>query len=78
MSDPIEKMVLRTVYLPPALDEKLRVQAFRSKVTKNDLIRRALERELSEVPEFGREPAKSERKLSTARKSRAAKPKSAA
>ena len=53
MSEPAEKMVLRTVYLPPALDEKLRVHAFRSKVSKNDLVRRAIERELAEVPSYG-------------------------
>ncbi len=49
MADSDDKMVLRTVYLPPVLDEKLRFQAFRGKVTKNDLIRKALERRLTEA-----------------------------
>lgn len=37
-----ERMVLRTVYLPPELDEKLRVSAFRAKQSKGDVIRRAI------------------------------------
>lgn len=41
-----ERMVLRTVYLPPELDEKLRVSAFRAKLSKGDVIRRAIAREL--------------------------------
>ncbi len=71
MSEPAEKMVLRTVYLPPSLDEKLRVHAFRSKVSKNDLMRKAIERELADVPGFGKEPAKAAAK--PARKSPAKK-----
>ena len=42
MADNDPKMVLRTVYLPPDLDEKLRVRAFRANVTKGDLIRQGL------------------------------------
>ena len=42
MVDQSEKMVLRTVYLPPDLDEKLRLEAFWSKTTKNDVIREAV------------------------------------
>ncbi|WP_404478988.1 ribbon-helix-helix protein, CopG family [Novosphingobium sp. BL-52-GroH] len=41
-SESSEKMVLRTVYLPPELDEKLRVSAFRAKVSKGDVIRNAI------------------------------------
>jgi len=42
MADANSKMVLRTVYLPPELDEQLRVRAFREKTTKGDLIREGL------------------------------------
>lgn len=48
-----ERMVLRTVYLPPDLDEKLRVWAFRTKVSKGDVIRQAVARELASVTGFG-------------------------
>lgn len=65
MSEPAEKMVLRTVYLPPSLDEKLRMQAFRNKVSKNDLIRKAVERELADVPAFGKELSKGPRASAT-------------
>ena len=42
MADRDTRMVLRTVYLPPELDNQLRVHAFRSKQTKNDVIREAV------------------------------------
>lgn len=42
MADGDTRMVLRTVYLPPELDDQLRVHAFRSKQTKNDVIREAV------------------------------------
>ena len=42
MTDANEKMVLRTVYLPRDLDDKLRLVAFRSKSSKGDLLRQAL------------------------------------
>jgi hypothetical protein len=60
INDPSEKMVLRTVYLPPELDEKLRVWAFRTKVSKGDVIRQAVARELETVSGFGNdsEPAR--------------------
>lgn len=38
MSDS-KKMVLRTVYISPELDDLLRVKAFRARTSKNDLIR---------------------------------------
>ncbi len=41
-----EYMALRTIYLPPRMDERLRVLAFKSKLTKNELIRVSLMREL--------------------------------
>ncbi|MBV6882643.1 hypothetical protein [Xanthomonas euvesicatoria] len=34
-----QNMVLRTVFLPPALDDRLRDVAFESRVSKGDLIR---------------------------------------
>jgi hypothetical protein len=42
MSDSSDKMVLRTVYLPRELDERLRLMAFRQGKTKNDIIRNAV------------------------------------
>jgi plasmid stability protein len=36
------RMVLRTVYLPPELDEKLKLRAFQAGRSKNDLIRDAI------------------------------------
>ena len=51
--DPTERMVLRTVYLPPDLDEKLRVRAFRDGQSKGDLIRRAIAKELAADASFG-------------------------
>jgi len=41
--DPDYRMVLRTVYLRPEVDERLRVHAFRQKTTKNDMIAKAVE-----------------------------------
>lgn len=41
-----ERMVLRTVYLPPELDEKLRIYAFREKLSKGDVMRTAIARVL--------------------------------
>lgn len=54
-SENVNRMVLRTVYLPPALDDQLRTQAFEIKGTKNDLIRLALEQDLAKVPAFGQD-----------------------
>lgn len=48
VSDPDVRMVLRTVYLPPGVDDELRVRAFHSNQTKNDLIREAVTRWLSD------------------------------
>lgn len=48
MADSDPKMVLRTVYLPPEFDEKLRVRAFRTNQTKGDLVRKALARLLDD------------------------------
>jgi hypothetical protein len=39
MADQDARMVLRTVYLTPEVDEKLRVGAFQAGRSKNDLIR---------------------------------------
>lgn len=60
-NDSLDKMVLRTVYLPPELDEKLRVWAFRTKVSKGDVIRQAIAKELQTISGFGddAEPPKS-------------------
>lgn len=48
MADSDPKMVLRTVYLPPEFDEKLRVRAFRTNQTKGDLVRKALAQVLND------------------------------
>ena len=42
MADQDARMVLRTVYLTPEVDEKLRVGAFQAGRSKNDLIRDAI------------------------------------
>jgi hypothetical protein len=39
----ISNMVLRTVYIKPAVDDELRDQAFRLHTSKNDLIRKYIE-----------------------------------
>ncbi len=39
-----ESMVLRTVYLPAALDEELKKLAFHGSTSKGDLIRRAVKK----------------------------------
>ncbi len=46
MADKDERMVLRTVYLTPDVDEELRIQAFQLDRSKNDLIREAVTRYL--------------------------------
>lgn len=73
-SNPSERMVLRTVYLPPELDEKLRVSAFRAKLSKGDVIRRAIARELDTDPNRTAD-TKTVKGGSTAKRSVAAKPK---
>ena len=42
MADQDTRMVLRTVYLTPEVDEQLRLGAFKAGRTKNDLIRDAI------------------------------------
>jgi plasmid stability protein len=42
MADQDTRMVLRTVYLTPEVDEKLRIGAFQAGRSKNDLIRDAI------------------------------------
>lgn len=38
-----DNLILRTVYLPPDLDDKLRVEAFAKRTSKNDLIRKYID-----------------------------------
>ena len=38
-----QNLVLRTVYISPEVDDKLRVQAFDRRTSKNDLIRQYIE-----------------------------------
>jgi hypothetical protein len=56
-ADPTDRMVLRTVYLPPDLDDALRVWAFRSNVSKGDIIREAVARQLKAVAGYGDKPS---------------------
>ena len=46
-----ENMVLRTIYLPPDLDERLRDIAFHAKSSKNELMRCAIETFVAASPE---------------------------
>jgi hypothetical protein len=48
-NDSTENMVLRTVFLPVALDDALKSSAERNKVSKGELIRQALESQLHKV-----------------------------
>ncbi|ETX04362.1 ribbon-helix-helix domain-containing protein [Candidatus Entotheonella palauensis] len=50
--DPNENMVLRTVYLPKPLDDRLRHMAFETQVSKNEMMRRLLHVGLEHYPEF--------------------------
>jgi hypothetical protein len=45
-SDNQENMVLRTVFLPPALDARVRAQASKAGISKGELIREVLERHI--------------------------------
>jgi plasmid stability protein len=47
MADQDTRMVLRTVYLTPEVDEKLRIGAFHAGRSKNELIRDAISRFLT-------------------------------
>ena len=49
MADQDTRMVLRTVYLTPEVDEKLRIGAFQAGRSKNDLIRDAITQFLTGV-----------------------------
>lgn len=73
MADSDPKMVLRTVYLPPDFDEKLRVRAFRTNQSKGDLVRKALAQVLDNEREEDARPSKA--KSSTKHASAAAEPK---
>lgn len=54
MSDEaVENMVLRTVFLPPSLDQTLRVAAFVGDSTKNDVIREILEEGVKRLVKAG-------------------------
>ena len=72
-SDPDVRMVLRTVYLPPSVDDELRVRAFRSNQTKNDLIREAVTRWLSDKAAGVQPSAKVETRRAAAPSRRAAR-----
>ncbi len=45
-----ENMVLRTVYLPPELDERLREIAFHNRISKNEVMRCAIDAFVEEKP----------------------------
>jgi hypothetical protein len=44
-------LILRTVYMNPKLDDKLRVEAFDSRTSKNDLMRRYVRLGMSGAPQ---------------------------
>jgi predicted DNA-binding protein len=55
-------MVLRSVHLPPEMDERLRTLAFSLRVSKADLIRGFVAKELERIErEFGRELSERDR-----------------
>ena len=66
-------LVLRTVYLSPALDDKLRDEAYLTHTSKNDLIRRYIEAGMNASPQQARSAASPPAKASAARKTVAAK-----
>jgi predicted DNA-binding protein len=72
MTDQGARMVLRTVYLTPEMDEKLRIGAFQAGRSKNDLIRDAITQFLAEIgkPQQGKAEAEanSAAKKATAKK----------
>ena len=71
MADQDARMVLRTVYLTPEVDEQLRVGAFQAGRSKNDLIRDAITQFLTGIgkPQQGaaKAAAKSSHKRETAK-----------
>ncbi len=71
MADQDARMVLRTVYLTPEVDEQLRIGAFQAGRSKNDLIRDAITQFLTGIgkPRQGeaKAAAKSAHKKATAK-----------
>lgn len=47
-------MVLRTIYLTPEMDDRLRIAAFNNRTSKNELIRRALEKVIESLEKNGK------------------------
>ena len=51
MSDNVNGMILRTVYLTPQMDSLLRTRAFRMDISKNELIRNYLQKAMDDDTE---------------------------
>jgi Arc/MetJ-type ribon-helix-helix transcriptional regulator len=71
MADEDARMVLRTVYLPPELDEQLRIDSFKLRRSKNDLIRDAVR--LFLAGPGGEKPTAVKREKAAAGRTRAAR-----
>jgi hypothetical protein len=63
-----KNLVLRTVYISPETDDKLRAEAFDRRTSKNDLIRRYIELGMQAAEQSATRDGASARRKSSARK----------
>lgn len=63
MKQPLDELVMRSVYLPSSADSKLRELAFRLNVTKSDLVRSAIEEKLQDWAKLSNDPGQILKKL---------------
>lgn len=61
-------LVLRIVYLSPSVDDKLRDEAYSTRTSKNDLIRRYIEAGMKALSGQGASPSAAARKAPAAKK----------
>lgn len=61
--------VLRMVYISPTVDDELRIEAFRRKKTKNDVIRSFIEEALAARPKSSRSCSRTKARSRTTAKS---------